>query len=87
MSRNKAVSFQYDTLIDVTCSVTPFRRGKGPSMDHSGGEQEEPSEVEDLCVLLNIIGGEAPLDITDMLTKEQVKFFETQCFENATDGE
>lgn len=82
---NKNLSFTLDEEIEVTCSVTPFVRGRGPSMDHAGGSPDEPSEVEDLYVGVIIKG--ISIDVTDKLTPKQKSYIEAKCFEQASDDD
>lgn len=85
MSKNKQVSFYTEEEVEVTCSVSPGYRGRGPSMEHAGGEPAEPPEVEDLCVRLYFQGDW--IDITDLLTSTQTSFVHEQCFNRAKEDE
>lgn len=77
---NKKLAFNLDIELEITCSVTRAYPGRGPSMEHAGGEPAEPSEIEDLYVGAIIRG--AAIDITSLLSPRQIEAIEEECFLN-----
>lgn len=83
MAKQKSFSIELET--EIIYSITRGYKGKGPSMEHAGGEPDEPPEVEDVYVGV-IVKGTA-IDITALLNKRQMESIVEECFENAESGE
>ena len=77
----KKVDFTIDVELSVTANVRPGIPGWGPTMDHAGGEQEEPPEVEDMEVSLTI--DDKTFDITSKLPWDVLFLIRNFCEEEA----
>ena len=71
MSRSKKLEFIAEEEIEVQGTCIPRYRGHGPSMDHAGGEPDEPECVEDLYVGVIIKG--ISIDVTEFISSRRSK--------------